>query len=191
MPIRVIRDYGSYEEPAEGPARQAIVIERETTATEPIDAVPAGGSKQEMEETPGVTSWGLVSCQCTLTGGSYQLAFRREGKAFVLKSVDPVAGKGSQREMSGIEGPFNWDAFVCPECSITWGKGADAEPPFPVIKCTCGTLFCTRKGVRRGTSAKGKGQGQESWFWHCPQCGINQEISRTLDSFSGQVLKGK
>ena len=192
MPIRVIRDRDT-EQRLNEPVQRTIVIDGSTrpkSSSEPISPVRP---KQDPEQQPGVTSWALVSCACTMTGKSYQLVFRREAETFVLKSIDRAMDEGDTKGTSGVDGPFNWDAFQCPECGISWTKGSNSDLPFPVLKCSCGSLFCTRKGLRMVEPAKGKGKGEGEvvWGWKCPKCGVDGEVKRALNSFSGQTLKGK
>ena len=188
MPIRVIKNSNAYA-PYESQVGQSIVIEGPTRPKGSPDTVARSEPKQDMAVHTGESSWAIVPCECTLTGTAFQLVFRREGKEFVLKSIDRFAGQGKSQQSSRIEGPFNWQGFACPECGISWAKEGASQPPFPVIRCSCGSLFCTRNGARKEKSAKA--EGEDSWYWKCPKCSIDQEVSRVLNSFSGQTLTGK
>ena len=138
------------------------------------------------ESAPSQTTWAMVACQCTLTGRSYQLAFRKEHDTLVLVSIDPTVTPGTSKDMGGVEGPFDWAIFECPECGRTWRKAGDTEPPFPVVFCSCRSLFCSREGVRRK-----KGRSGEEWWWRCPKCGTDARIRMKVDSLDALALKGK
>ena len=184
MPIRIRRDDTPDPEPA---GDQAIVV---TTEDEPpgLGPMSAGQAKDGgwTGDTPTQTTWAMVSCECTLTGQAYQLVFRNEGDTFVLKSIDRAVSSTTARDMGGIDGPFDWAVFQCPECGRGWQKESDVEPAWPVVFCSCRSLLCSKRGVQSR-----KGGTKDGWWWHCPKCGIEAKISQRLDSLDGQALKGK
>jgi predicted RNA-binding Zn-ribbon protein involved in translation (DUF1610 family) len=128
----------------------------------------------------------MVECQCTRSGRSFQLVFRKEEGSFVLKSVDRAVDSDARKDMSGIEGPFDWTAFKCPECNRKWEKTDGTTPVWPVILCSCQSLFCTSKGLRIK-----KGKSQSEWWWKCPKCGIDALAKVGIDALDGLALKGK
>jgi hypothetical protein len=189
MPIRVVRDSSSQEEQPRVPDLPSIVVEKSVNKTVSIKEKSPVGPKAEVGVHPGPASWALVSCQCTITGMSYQLAFRQQGKTYVLQSPNQSSAQGVSQDTNSIPGPFNWQAFVCLGCGVTWAGGPNPELPFPVVKCTCGSLFCTSKGLQKQRTVKGS--GDEIWKWKCPRCGIDEEVRRNLNSITGQAMKGK
>ena len=202
MPIRILRDPLPEPRPP-GEPEPSPIDQPEPSPIDQPDPPPivvtgqAGpGARAEPAETtrtaerteglPAQTTWTLASCQCTMTGGSYVLAFRKEGDTYVLKSIDRSAGPETSTGIDNVYGPFNWAAFACPECGRAWSSDGGEEAVFPVIRCSCRSLFCTRKGVERR-----KGPAGEEWWWHCPKCGIESHIKIGLRSLHAQALKGK
>ena len=177
MTIHIRRDDDT-PEPQQEPPERAIVVEGAGQAKAAV--VPRS------EGPPVQTTWAMVACQCTSTGRSYQLAFRKDEDAFVLKSIDRNVAPTTARDASGVEGPFNWAAFTCPECGRGWSKAGEDRPAWPVILCSCRSLFCTSKGVYGK-----KGRSAEGWWWRCPRCGIDARVEMRLDSLDGVALKGK
>ncbi len=203
MPIRIIRDDTPGEARPDNDADlPAIVVKPpDTTYNRPKDP-PADQVKQPPIESkapsieakgspdanglPKPTTWAMVACQCTTTGRSYQLTFRHENDQFVLKAIDRQISGAASNDVGGIEGPFEWSGFECPECRRGWTKGDDNTPAWPVLMCSCKSLFCTRKGVY---SKKGK-DGPE-WWWSCPKCRVDALVELRLESLEGVAIKGK
>ena len=137
MRIRIRRDDSSDEHPSDEPDAGGIVVARPAGAKEASDLTDEAEKGGWPESAPSQTTWAMVACQCTLTGRSYQLAFRKEHDTLVLVSIDPTVTPGTSKDMGGVEGPFDWAIFECPECGRTWRKAGDTEPPFPVVFCSC------------------------------------------------------
>ena len=186
MPIRIIRDDSQDRPPTEEVDPQSIVVATQGEAKEPADDAGEATKILADKGPPVQTTWAMVQCQCTLSGRSYQLVFRKEEGSFVLISVDRTVDSTARKDMSGIEGPFDWAAFECPECSGTWEKTDATAPAWPVILCSCQSLFCTTKGL-----SKRKGKSDDGWWWRCPKCGIDALASVGIDSLDGKALKGK
>ena len=104
----------------------------------------------------------------------------------MLISVDRTVDSDAHKDMSGIEGPFDWAAFECPECNRSWEKTDGMAPVWPVILCSCQSLFCTSKGLRQK-----KGKSDREWWWQCPKCGIDAVARVGIDALDGRALKGK
>ena len=188
MPIKIVRDYAADSGPGEEHLRPIVVDGAASSSSEQY-AVQADKPKAVPESIPTQTAWAMVACLCTSTGRSFQLAFRKEGKTYVLASIDRQVGSNTSEDMSGIDGPFDWSMFACPECGRTWGTGKlDDKGGMgpPVIHCSCSNLFCTTKGLRRDTK-----KGDDSWWWKCPRCQTNSRVTVGIDSLRGQMLKGK
>ena len=153
------------------------------------------GAASERDETPGATSppsqtsWAIVNCQCTVTGRSYQLAFRRQAGTYVLVSIDRAASPNASKDMDGLTGPFDWTAFECPECGASWTKYR--KRGLFVILCSCHSLFCGSEEAKDSGLQRKNGRSGEEWWWRCPECKINQRVKLGLDSVNGQALKGK
>lgn len=185
MPIRIIRDDSPEYTPEDAGDLQTIVVSGSQERAE--DQKPADEAPSMQSQGPPVqTTWAMVNGQCTMTRSYYQLAFRREGETFVLKSVDPNVSSSASKDMSGVEGPFDWAAFACPGCGRDWGRADASEAPWPVIVCSCASIFCTRKGAYN----KG-GKGGDDWWWSCSRCGVDARVKMGVDSIEGQALKGK
>ena len=189
MPIRIVRDDASDSRPGEEREPTPIVVDAAASSSHGQYSVPIESPKPVPESVPAQTSWAMVACRCTSTGQSFQLAFRKQGETYVLASIDRHLGSDTSEDMSGIEGPFDWSMFACPECGRAWGTGkADEKGGMgpPVVHCSCSNLFCTAEGLRRDTK---KGGG--SWWWKCPRCRTNRPVTVGIDSLRGQTLKGK
>ena len=76
------------------------------------------------ENTPPQTTWAMVACRCTSTGQSFQLAFRKEDETYVLASIDHHVKSNTSEDMSGIDGPFDWSMFACPNVDGPGGPGS-------------------------------------------------------------------
>ncbi len=196
MPIRIVRDDTPGEARPDNDADlPAIVVKppgsngsspmeppRDEAKQPPMDAKKGG----DENGVPKPTTWVMVACKCTSSGRSYQLTFRHENEQFVLKAIDRQISGAASTDVSGIQGPFEWSGFECPECRRGWTKGDGSAPAWPVLMCTCGSLFCTRKGVY---SKQGKA-GRE-WWWRCPQCHTDALVELRLESLEGVAIKGK
>ena len=189
MPIRIVRDDASDSQPEEEREPRLIVVDGAASSSSGQYGAPADKPKVIPESIPTQTAWAIVACRCTSTGRSFQIAFRRDGDTYVLQSMDRHVSSSTSKDMSGIEGPFNWGMFACPECGRTWGTGKTDEKGGtgpPVIHCSCRNLFCTAEGLRRETK-----KGDDSWWWKCPHCRTNRRVSVGIDSLHGQAVKGK
>ena len=188
MPIRIVRDDESDRGPEKMHSRPIMVDGISSSFSEQY-AVQADKPKAVPKSIPTQTGWAMVACRCTSTGRSFQLAFRKEGETYVLASIDRHVGSNTSTDMSGIDGPFDWKLFACPECGRAWGTGKSGEQSGmgpPVILCSCNNLFCTAKGLRKDTK-----KGDDSWWWNCPRCQINSQVTVGIKSLHGQMLKGK
>jgi hypothetical protein len=177
MPIRIIQDESQAEE-----QQPSIAVSAKKSAGRSAEGVKEPSSLG----IPVQATWAMVRCQCTSTNRSYQLAFRQERDTFVLKSIDRAVAPTTPKDMGDVKGPFDWSTFVCPECNRGWTKGGKAEPVWPVILCSCRSLFCTSRGLRSK-----KGRAKDEWWWHCPKCGIDALAKVGIDSLDGQGIKGK
>ena len=171
MPIRIMRDDAAERHSAEQPDIEPIVVRRSDTAKEADVKTEETKLKAGSESPPSQTTWAMVGCQCTLTQRSYQLAFRKEGGTYVLRSIDRQLAPTASKDMSGIEGSFDWRIFACPECARTWRRSKKEEAVPPVIYCTCRSLFCTARGLQ-----KQEGKSGDEWWWSCPKCGIHEQM---------------
>ena len=188
MPIRIVRDDTSDHGPGDERPRP-IVVDGAASSSSEQSRASADRPKTIPESIPKQTAWAMVACRCTSTGRSFQLAFRKEGETYVLASIDRNVGPNASKDMSGIDGPFDWSTFACPECGMAWGTHKSDEKGRmgpPVVHCSCRNLFCTGEGLRRETK---KGDG--SWWWKCPQCQTNRQVTVGIDSLRGQAVKGK
>ena len=189
MPIRIVRDDAS---DSEGPGEEhprPIVVDDAASLSSKQYTVQADIPKAAPENTPPQTTWAMVACRCTSTGQSFQLAFRKEDETYVLASIDHHVESNTSEDMSGIDGPFDWSIFACPECGRAWGTGKSDEKGGmgpPVVHCSCNNLFCTAKGLRRDTE-----KGDDAWWWKCPRCQTNRRVAVGINSLRGQMLKGK
>jgi hypothetical protein len=131
----------------------------------------------------------MVACRCTVSGASYQLAFRREAGTYVLRSVDRGGSATVAKDMDELEGPFDWTAFECPDCEASWERYR--KRGLYVILCTCKSLFCGSEEAKTRGLRKVKGGSGEEWWWLCPQCQSEQRVEIGLNSMEGQAVKGK
>ena len=122
MPIRIVRDDETDSGTSEKPPKHIVVT---AVSYSPLEQYPvqAGRPNTDSKSISKQTGWAMVACRCTATGRLFQLAFRKEGKTYVLASIDRQVGSNTSEDMSGIDGPFDWSMFACPECGRTWGTG--------------------------------------------------------------------
>ncbi len=187
MPIRVRRDdVPDGQSSGQADQQPLITVTEQAAMKGPSGPTVATEKAQPTGEVPSQTTWAVVSGKCTLTKRPYLLTFRKEGDTFALKSVERDESSTALEDMTGIEGPFDWTAFACPECGITWSKGGGKGPECPVIACSCRSLFCTARGVGRK-----KGRPDNEWWWRCPKCSIEAPVQIGLNALDGQAMKGK
>ena len=185
MPIRIRRDDPAEPPPLDEIEQPEIVVDARSVEDSPAAVPTEPGETPWATAPPSQTSWAMVNCRCTVTGRSYQLAFRRKEGTYVLMSIDRAASPNASKDMDGLAGPFDWTAFECPECGASWSKYRKGG--LFVILCSCHSLFCGSEDAKDGGLQRRKGE----WWWNCPECKINQRVKIGLDSVQGQALKGK
>ena len=189
MPIRIRRDDPSEPLPQEEPDRPEIVVQPAPAAERPAPAGPEAKRAGWSDGAPSQTSWAMVSCRCTVSGASYQLAFRREAGAYVLRSVDRGGSAAVAKDLDGLKGPFDWTAFECPDYEASWSRYR--KRGLYVILCSCNSLFCgSEESKTRGLRKLNSGSG-DKWWWLCPECQTEQPVEIGLEAMEGQAVKGK